>query len=346
MVNTTEEQKMVPYSLSTQHRLDDTVEAMRLASPEVLAHERQVAHTKWYGYRFMTPLAATRYFAKLYREGFKSYVSRHKDREEAERCHGLTPGIFQKPSGSLTQLWKARQRADELGLPYELLIDFGFEFASRRMWKHTPNPVQLFGSKKSDVAWPIEFEKFMNERMSLFIQRFSGLPQYRIENYRGLPVQDEFRAYLIDHVKKSERSWQQRLEGPTIRTRHLPLLTGLRLAPKDRRCQIVQGIKEDVRNGMMVPEPVEQLPLIAFAPACFGMPMAKKRADTSKCASCPFSKQCDHFSGVAEVELLRRHPAACAERAEKRTKYLEGQRRRTAKCRARKKELSMVSVAV
>lgn len=337
---------MVPYSLSTQHRLDDTVEAMRLVSPEVLAHERQVAHTKWYGYRFMTPLAATRYFAKLYREGFKSYASRHKDREEAERCHGLTPGIFQKPSGSLTQLWKARQRADEFGLPYELLIDFGFEFASRRIWKHIPNPVQLFGSKNSSVAWPIEFEKCLKERMTLFAQRFSGLPQYRTENYRGFPVQDEFRAYLVEHIEKSERGWQQRLEGPTVRTRHLPLLTGLRLAPKDRRCRIIQDMKEDVRNSLIVPEPVEQLPLIAFAPACFGMPVAKKGADTSKCTSCPFAKQCNQFSDVVEVELFKRHPVSCAEREAKRTKAVEGQRRRTAKCRARKKELSMASVTV
>ncbi|OIS90679.1 hypothetical protein [Brucella cytisi] len=336
---------MIPYSPSTQRRLDDTVEAMRLLQPKVLAHERQVAHKKWYGYRFMTPLAATRYFATLYREGFKSYVRRHKDREEAERCHGLTPGIFQKPSGSLTQLWKARQRADELGLPYELLIEFGFEFASRRIWKHIPNPVQLFGSKNSSVAWPIEFEKFMKERMPLFAQRFSGLPQYRTENYRGFPVQDEFRAYLIGHIEKSERGWQQRLEGPTVRTRHLPLLIGLRLAPKDRRRRIIQDMKEDVRNSLIVPEPVEKLPLIAFAPACFGMPVAKKGVNTSNCASCPFAKKCDHFSDVAGVELLRRHPAECAERAEKRRQQLEGQRRRTANCRKRKEESLKMSAA-
>ncbi|MGR9385183.1 hypothetical protein [Rhizobium leguminosarum] len=72
------------YSNSSSQRLDDTLEAMRLVMPDVLEREREVANKKWFAYRFMTPLAATKHFASLYSKGFKAYIRFNGDRDEAE----------------------------------------------------------------------------------------------------------------------------------------------------------------------------------------------------------------------------------------------------------------------
>ena len=155
------------YSPTEVQRFSDAIKTMQLIKQNDLFPEQELSFTKWFGYRFMSPLAATRHFARVYKEKLKLYVRRYQDVETAEHVRGLAPDIFFKPSGDLTQLWKARQRADRLGLPYELLIEFGFEFASRRTWRHAPRPIQLFGSDKSKIAWLTELEKFLENRYSM-----------------------------------------------------------------------------------------------------------------------------------------------------------------------------------
>jgi len=164
----------------------------------------------------MSPLAATRLFPDLYRKGVKAYVREHRDIEEPEKANGIADNIFSQASGSLTQLWQARQKADELGAPYDTLVDFGFYFVGRRRWRSTPRPIQLWGSKNSDVAWHLEIEKYLEDRVAL-----SGmplLPQYQSENYRGLPVQDEFREYVLEDLKTRRGNWSTKIANACVRT--------------------------------------------------------------------------------------------------------------------------------
>lgn len=334
---------MSSYLTSSGQWLDETIEAMRLVMPDLLGRERELAHKKWFAYRFMTPLAATQLFAELYRVGLKAYVRAHKDRDEADRVNGLSPHIFLGSSGSLTELWKARQRADELGLPYDLLIDFGFHFAGRRRWKRAPRPIQLFGSKGSDIAWPLEIEKYLEERLPMSVDRVSDLPQYRVEHFRGLPVQCEFRDYLTNHIRTSDRRWTTRLSGPCVRERYLRLLTGLRLAPQGQRHGILSDIRADLESGLLVRAPFERLPGIAFVPACFGMPAATDTT-ASTCRACPLADKCARMGAIVSAETMKRHGSISRLKDDRDNKRREGQRRRTARHRARKKAASAVSV--
>ncbi len=130
--------------------------------------------------------------------------------------------------------------------------------------------MQLFGSTGSDIAWPLEFEKFLTERLPLLIDQFAGLPQYRVENYRYLPVQDEFRSYLVNRLSLSTRSWSMRMVSPCLEKRFLPLLSTVKLAPKDQRVRIVQNLRDELHNGLVVKASKERLSKIAFVPGCFG----------------------------------------------------------------------------
>ncbi len=330
------------YSNSSGQWLDDTLEAMRLVMPDVLEREREVANKKWFAYRFMTPFASTKHFADLYSKGFKAYIRYNVDRDEAELRQGLGSRVFQKPNGSLTELWHARQRTDELGLPYELLIEFGFEFARKGGWKSPPRPMQLFGSAGSDIAWPLEIEKFMNDRLALVIERFCDLPQYRIENYRHLPAQDEFRSYLMDHVNTSTKPWAFRLVGPCLEKRHLPLLKAIKLVPKDQRWRVVAELRAERDSDLLVEVPQVALRQISLVPACFGL-VPSDNGTASPCISCQFKSRCRDMAQVVSVEMVRRHGSVSRLKDERDEKRKAGQRRRTARCRAKKKAATLMS---
>ena len=280
------------YHLSATDRVADIIGAIKLMAPSDLERERGLAHCKWFAYRFMSPLAATKHFAELYRQGVQRYARYHQDIDLAGSVRGLSPNVFLKPSGSLTELWRARQRADELGLPYELLIDFAFEFAGRRKWRHTPRPMQLFGSKKSGVAWQAEFEKYLSEHLLPALDRLSGLPQYRVENHRGLPVQDEFRAALLEQIMEMKKPWSTAIGKHCVETRHLPVLRMMRLVPPELRHGVISEIRRDLSIEILHPASVERLPLIAYVPGCFGLPHAHDPR-SSECSTCPLREKCE-----------------------------------------------------
>lgn len=314
----------------SQAHLLDTLSAMRLVMPDVLEKERELAHTKWFAYRFLTPLEATKLFARLYRAGYKAYVRRNLDVNEAENVSGLGIRIFSQPGRSLTELWKARQRADALRLPYDLLIEFGFAFAERRTWKHAPRPAQLFGSKDSDIAWPLEIEKWLEDRLPLAVQRLDGFPQYRIESYRGFPAQDEFRAHLLELMSASSSSWASKLERQCLVRRHLPISAAIKIVPKGARRNVIRHLRSARELNPPPSTPLARLPDLDLAPACFGIPFSL--CDTDQlCAACPLVVTCGRAADHATGLMLKKHghlsPVATSRDDNRRKKTSERVRR-------------------
>jgi hypothetical protein len=80
---------------------------------------------------------------RLYRGACQDYTKRNIDRDKAAAVKGVSLTAPSSPDRDFTQLWRARQRADELGLPYERYLEFTFAFAERRKRKQTPRPSQL-----------------------------------------------------------------------------------------------------------------------------------------------------------------------------------------------------------
>jgi len=327
------------FHLSVTDRLVDIFASLNLIPPKKLERERELAESKWYAYRFMSPMAATKHFADAYRKGVKAYAREHQDRDLAESVQGLGRNVFGKPSSSLTELWGARQRADELGLSYDLLVEFGMYFAGRRTWRHTPRPIQLFGSKESDVAWRHEIEKFLEEREPAALSRIAELPQYRTECYRGLPAQDAFRAELLDGIRKNTRSRSIEIGRQCVETRHLPMLSTLKLAPSELRAGVVSDIRHDLNIGLLTPAPKEKLPLIAYAPPCFGLPHARD-VGSEQCLACPMSVACEAAALKVTKRMIERHGVLSPLQEGRDSRRREMTRRRVAKLRAKKSELA------
>lgn len=297
---------MPAFSISDNERLTDNIETMRLIMPDVLEVEREVAHEKWFAYRFMSPLAATKLFASLYRQGFRNFIEQHRDREEGQRSAGLSFSLFDQSGPQLTRVWKARQHADRHGLPYDLLINFGFAFAGRRKWHHAPTPDQMFGSKKSVDEWTRKFEVFVAANLPLIVDSMPALAAYQTEHYRGLNDQDKFRRFLLDHMSAPGKPWATKLATHCVKKRHLPLVVGIGLVPESMRPGVISDIRRDIDVGMLEIAPKRDLPDVALAPACLGLVPAHDD-NAADCFLCPFSTKCHDLRKRATAEMIARY---------------------------------------
>lgn len=336
---------MSEHSRIAEDLRNDLINSRRLIMPEILAKERELIQKKWFAYRFMTPLAATKLFAELYTQGLKRYVRAHRDIEESKKVTGLSRSIFDSPSGSLTQLWQARQRADEMGLPYELLIEFSFLFAGRRKWKSSPRPIQLFGSDKSAVAWRLELDKFLEDRMPLWISRMEQMAHYRLENYRGLDAQNDFREYLTTYMRKVEKRWPLLIGNFCKKDRFLPLEDALNIVPEDQRERVLKNVEWDLETGLLEPEPEEALPDIAMVPSCFGLSAACDLT-SPECVACPLAARCLRLGKVVDRSVAEIYGAASPLQAERDRRRREKTRERVRLHRKKKKILESHTAGV
>lgn len=316
----------------------DIIKAQKLIMPDVLAKERDIAHSKFYGYRFMSPLAATQHFAGLYSQKAKAFSRMNQDIETAAKVHGIGYNIFSKPSASLTELWNARIKADSMGVPYGLLIDFGFHFASRRTWRTAPRPGQLFGSKSSGDLWIEMFEAYAEENFPFFTRELGDLPQYRRENYKGWRSQNDFRDYIREEFSRPGQQWDRKIMQNCIERRYLPMTPTIHMVPRDLRKTTIESVRYIINHEEVTTAPIERLPLISFVPSCFGSPSAQDLA-TPECANCSFAKHCTSLCETVSTRMMERFDSLSPLKESRDEKRKEGQRRRTARHRAKQAAL-------
>ncbi|WP_421566338.1 hypothetical protein [Ochrobactrum sp. EDr1-4] len=331
---------MSKFHTTVQERLIDNTQAQKLIMPDLLAREREASQTKWYEYRFMSPLAATKHFAELYKTALKRYVRENQDAELADKVRGMSPDLFTKASASLTEFWNARLHADEMGLPYEILIEFGFHFASRRKWKHSPRPGQLFGSDNSKAIWWEMLEPFAKERIPLCFSNLNDLPQYHQKNYEGTPTQADFRSYIREVFVTQNRPWHHKFAKFCIEQQFLPVAVAIDCVPEDQRKSVVEIVRAECAQGILTAKPAVSLRWISNAPSCFGIPAAINHS-SEQCTSCPFASKCTAIVSDITNQMQTRFGCLSPLEDSREQKRKEGQRRRTARHRANKRAASI-----
>ena len=156
---------------------------------------------KWFNYKFMDPLDATKLFTRIYVNQYKRVFRANFDVEKAKHVHGIRLNKFIASPQERTQIWLARQRADATGMPYNVYIELSLDFALRRRRKTIPRPNQLHHHN-----CPREWNSHRAETWHDYLKDLRPVaehPAYRIENYRGLSAQDDYRKFILDRVSAS-----------------------------------------------------------------------------------------------------------------------------------------------
>ncbi|WP_273584417.1 hypothetical protein [Xenorhabdus sp. PR6a] len=153
--------------------------------------------SKWFDYRHLHSMDATILFAEAYKREYSQIMLRHgrEDFRKAPFKTGLKRCPFINLSKSnITSLWKARQKADELGVEYGYFIMSMLSIAAKREWGELPRPQHLW----QDDLLEIFTEK--NEKRKGTRLNGSELDYFKKTNYLGDEIQDAHRKYVMGQI--------------------------------------------------------------------------------------------------------------------------------------------------
>lgn len=271
-------------------RLDDLLRTIPLIEGKVLARESELMTLKWPAYRFMSPLEVTQLFRTKFNEATRAYIKRNIDIDLAPNVTGVDPQIFARPSKHLTQLWIARQHADECRIRYEDYLAFAFGFAERRNRKWPPRPNQLRPTENSGRAWWGTFGEYLVGRVTLHLQSLCDVPQLRVANDQGLPAQRLARDLLVAEIRL-HRQPRDRVEEAWVGPDGL-----LTEADVDRM------FSPDARQAVQCAPQARPASDADYWQSCFGVGPAHGSA---VCRGCPQAGHCRHVAEAVRKEVHR-----------------------------------------
>lgn len=193
-------------------------------SKDLIANELDLYGNKWFDYRQLTPLQATRIYIDrylaVYRKHFATNFDKHvskfvtpfsiesimKGLEESqlpEPPH-LTAGQkkdrdkrIRKAKTALIGCWRGRQVADYLCMPYEVYIDLAMTYRLN-FWNRSnmPMPTHLY------LDWIVEKVVERWEELQTRKLYVSDDPAFLIQNFRGLGYQKDYHEWLFGQAGK------------------------------------------------------------------------------------------------------------------------------------------------
>lgn len=316
-------------------RIEDVVQMRTILHPKDWQDESQLMMTRWFDYRFMSTVEATMTFGDHYTAGLRRHVRTHIDRDLAETVSGIKSGVPTARAAWFTALWRARARTDAMFVPYDLLIDFSFDFSSRRKRYWTMLPHQLHASSKNAEAWRKVFDEAVEDLLPRRMRTMADMPHYRVENDLDLPAQRHFRDLMLSEMRNEHLMLDEQIADRVFIKRHLTLQQALSLAPADAdRVEIERRAKAASEDRAWEVRPVVELDTSDLLPSCFAI--AETINETrSPCDTCTLLAHCRKAAAEA-IEITVRmtgeaSPVLMADRERKRLN--------TKKCRDKTKPL-------
>lgn len=153
---------------------------------------------KWFDYRFLTPVEATRLYAKEFDKAYRQAYRKNVESKAAPYIRIFkTKDLFTEDAGMISGVWRGRQIADAMGIPYDLYLSLAFK-ARLSYWqqRQLPRPTQLYGRMVVEMAADA-WEKFQEGKLF-----YSALPQYRNEAYADLDAQNAHHEWLLLQASK------------------------------------------------------------------------------------------------------------------------------------------------
>ncbi|CAO3459905.1 hypothetical protein [Azospirillum argentinense] len=199
---------------------------------DLFAQEPALFRSKWFDYRFLTPVMATYLYAEVYRRTYQRLFARHVDRERAKYARGtkfeeifpdaggperkakrLLPAPPKRATGEknkphqLTGYWVGRQVADAIGAPYDVYIELAMEKCLRWQREYLPRPTQLYSDQVINHVTDQWAERC---RAKLYVAED---PRYRMERFKGTPDQIAHQTWLMDQLSRRPSGVRAHLLG-------------------------------------------------------------------------------------------------------------------------------------
>lgn len=304
--------------------LRDALATAKSIPAETAALEAQLSRTKWFDYRFMSPWEATSLFASAYQQVFKEKWSLNWSTVDAPKKIAIRRNSWSSSPRETISVWKARQVADALGAPYDWFCREALEALLRDGWTRQPRPNQLYSEKtlprivdRVSTSW--------SEWCREGPLQFSKLPQYRVESYVGLPVQDDHFRWLVEQLRY--RHGRPGAIGQLcLMDRVLPEQLAIdEFGPERMHSAHVAVV------GLFVSSTPSQP--VTFKPGCFGVVHASQ-PNSAPCSGCSEAKSCHRIAKMIETRVHAECGSDDPVAARRRRLSRERVRRHRAKARA------------
>lgn len=297
---------------------------------DVLKNESHLSHSCWVEHAFLSPAERTQLFLREYIATYRLLWRKYQDMSTADEQAPLDPRLFWNPDGEIVSLWKARQTADELGIPYSVFLYSVMHWAvDQRKRKYFPRPNQLC-SEAQLIAAVGDWERTESIRQvpgDNWDTRFFAPNPIRAGDPR-------WRAVKILESRLKRSRWPERSLANAMECRFLSAAEARELAS---RCI---PDKPDVFDGALELLAAPPLPVsdgdLEVRPACIGLCNL-----SPACESCPAFVACNQDRARADERLLSRTGSTDPVADRKRAQDRERQRRR----RRRKKEAAQLQSA-
>ncbi|OCI91451.1 hypothetical protein A6U85_24095 [Agrobacterium sp. 13-626] len=314
-------------------RIQDIVRMRTIMHPKDWRDESQLMMTRWFDFRFMSPLNATLLFGRHYIAGIRSHLRKNFNMESAGAVSGIKSGVPSVRTRWFTGLWRARARTDAIFVPYDLLIDFSFNFSARRKRFWNMLPQQLHASERNAEAWWALFRERVEDLLPIRMKRVGEMPHYRIENDLDLPPQRHFRALMLSEMRHENRMLAEQIVDRVLVKRHLIMDQAISLAPTDEdRVEIERRAKAIAEDRAWEVQPITKLDEADLLPSCFGIAETINES-RAPCDTCALAARCKQAAAEAIEITIRKEGSESPVLMESRKRI----RRNTMNCRRNKK---------
>jgi len=306
------------------------ISAANVIKPNDLVIERVLSSTKWFDYCFISPATATKLFADCYVDAYRAAWARNFDVVESQNRRGLfkapsfaNPRPTTKERRDLTGLWKARQFADELGVPYDFFCRTAFQFVLDAGMRRLPQPNQLYSGRWRDSLADAIRLAWDEQRAANTI--YPSLPQFQLDADRGASAQARHIRWCVDLLRLKHGAPYQ-IANLVYQRRVLAEVAALSEFGEER----VEQAKALALS--CEPSDMPSLTVYDFVPACGFVPYAYE-ADAVECTGCHFRDKC----GAAQEGMLERVTKRFGSSDPVRQRERDAGRERVARYRAKSK---------
>lgn len=200
----------------------DALAASKL-KPADMKIEAELYTTKWFEYRVLHPVQATYLFAEAYIKAARNLYCKTKDMDAGKYIKpfaGKDLFVDQPITGSrnpnvkpavFKAIWRARQQADSMGIPYDFYCEAVMHFALKQSWHRIPLAQQLYSKKAETTDRQVEFGYEAISVVDYVAQRWAEFKKTRIvhaeglhfktDKNRNLPEQKHHRANVMAQIK-------------------------------------------------------------------------------------------------------------------------------------------------